>query len=102
MKCDKCGVSLTISNNGDFAPYGIPLYVCKSCYNKLKESEKIHKRSKNMSGEVCSDNRFEIIEKVKNHLIESTNITQKELEVVDSILFRLWQLRYFENVEVEE
>lgn len=39
MKCDKCGVSLTISNNGGFAPYGIPLYVCKSCYNKLKESE---------------------------------------------------------------
>ncbi len=25
-----------------------------------------------------------------------------QLEVVDSILFRLWQLRYFENVEVEE
>ena len=40
MKCDKCGVSLTISNNGGFAPYGIPLYVCKSCYNKLKENEK--------------------------------------------------------------
>lgn len=40
MKCDKCGISLTTSNNGGFAPYGIPLYVCKSCYNKLKESEK--------------------------------------------------------------
>ena len=52
--------------------------------------------------EFCTDNRFKIIEKVKDHLIEATNITQKELEVVDSILFRLWQLRYFENVEVEE
>lgn len=52
--------------------------------------------------EVCGDNRFKIIEKVKNHLIVSTNITPKELEVVDSILFRLWQLEYFENVEVEE
>lgn len=52
--------------------------------------------------DVCGDNRFKIIEKVKNQLIEYTNITQKELEVVDSILFRLWQLRYFENVEVEE
>jgi hypothetical protein len=69
---------------------------------KEKKKKKIHKRSKNMSGEVCSDNRFEIIEKVKNHLIESTNITKKELDVVDSILFRLWQLRYFDNVEVEE
>ena len=33
---------------------------------------------------------------------KNINITQKELEVVDNILFRLWQLRYFENVEVEE
>lgn len=40
MRCDKCGVVLTTENNGSFAPYGIPLYVCKSCYNKLKESEK--------------------------------------------------------------
>lgn len=52
--------------------------------------------------EICTDNRFKIIEKVKDHLIEATNITQKELEVVDSILFRLWLLRYFDNVEVEE
>lgn len=51
---------------------------------------------------VCGDNRFKIIEKVKNHLLKSTNITQKELEVVDNILFRLWQLDYFENVYVEE
>lgn len=102
MKCDKCGVSLTVSNNGGFAPYGIPLYVCKSCYNKLKESEKDSQRSKNMCGEVCSDKRFEIIEKVKNHLLEATNIQPKEIEVLDSILFRLWQLRYFDNVEVEE
>lgn len=64
MKCDKCGVPLTVSNNGGFAPYGIPLYVCKSCYNKLKESEQDLRRSKNMSGGVCSDNRFKIIDKV--------------------------------------
>jgi hypothetical protein len=57
-----------------------------------------------MSGEVCTDKRFEIIDKVKNTLLERTNIDKapKELEVLDSILFRLWQLRYFENVEVEE
>lgn len=40
MKCDKCGVALTVSNTGGYAPYGIPLFVCKSCYSKLKESEK--------------------------------------------------------------
>ena len=53
---------------------------------------------------VCGDNRFKIIEKVKNHLLEATNIDKapKELEVLDSILFRLWQCRFFDNVEVEE
>ena len=40
MKCDKCGIALTVSNTGGHAPYGIPLFVCKSCYNKLRESEK--------------------------------------------------------------
>ena len=55
-----------------------------------------------MSLGVCSDNRFKIIEKVKNHLLEATNIQPKEIEVLDSILFRLWQLKYFDNVEVEE
>ena len=53
-------------------------------------------------GEICSDNRFEIIEKVKNHLLEATNIQPKEIEVLDSILFRLWQLGYFASVKVEE
>lgn len=42
MRCDRCGVTLTISNNGGYAPYGIPLYVCKYCYNKLKEGGRIH------------------------------------------------------------
>jgi hypothetical protein len=57
-----------------------------------------------MSGEVCSDNRFKIIDKVKNTLLERTNIDKspKELEVLDVILFRLWQCRFFDNVEVEE
>lgn len=40
MKCDRCGVTLTISNNGGYVPHGIPLYVCKLCYNKLKEGGK--------------------------------------------------------------
>lgn len=52
--------------------------------------------------DVCGDNRFKIIEYVKNQLIEYTNITQKELEVVDNILFRLWQLKYFDKWELAE
>lgn len=51
-------------------------------------------------GGVCGDNRFEVIAKVKEHLIKATNIESqpKELEQLDNILFRLWQLDYF-NLE---
>ena len=46
---------------------------------------------------VCGDNRFEIIAEVKKRLIEETNIEShpEELAQVDNILFRLWQLNYF-------
>lgn len=36
--------------------------------------------------------RFDIIEKAKEKLIKSTNISQEELNVLDSILFRIWQM----------
>ena len=44
--------------------------------------------------EVCTDNRFEIIEDYKHKLIEETNIETKpeEMAVLDSILFRFWQM----------
>lgn len=50
---------------------------------------------------VCGDNRFEIIAKVKEHLIKATNIERQpeELKYADNILFRLWQLGYFDSVE---
>lgn len=54
-----------------------------------------------MGGEMCGDNRFVIIEAVKKDLIESCNISEEELKVLDSILFRLWQCGYLE-LESEE
>ena len=47
-----------------------------------------------MSGEICTDNRFEIIAAYKKKLIESTNIqsSQEEMAVIDNILFRFWQM----------
>jgi hypothetical protein len=56
-----------------------------------------------MSG-ICGDNRFEIIDKVKKRLLEATNIEQspKELEVLDNLLFRLWQCGYFDYIEIFE
>lgn len=54
--------------------------------------------------EFCGDNRFEIINKVKKRLLENTNIEQspKELEVLDNLLFRLWQCGYFDYIEIFE
>lgn len=54
--------------------------------------------------EICGDNRFEIIDKVKKRLLEATNIEQspKELEVLDNLLFRLWQCGYFSLNEQNE
>lgn len=47
-----------------------------------------------MGGDVCGDDRFEIIEQAKKALLESTNIkdSPNEMEVLDSFLFRCWQM----------
>ena len=49
-----------------------------------------------------SDNRQEIIQKAKEHLLRATNIesSKPEMQVIDNILFRCWQmgwLRQYEN-----
>lgn len=43
---------------------------------------------------VCGDNRFEIIEKAKQDILESTNIqsSEDEMKVLDNFLFRCWQM----------
>ena len=45
-----------------------------------------------MSGEICTDNRFEIIAAYKKKLIERMDIqgSPEEMAVIDSILFRFW------------
>ena len=54
-----------------------------------------------MSGDVCNDNRFEIIATFKKKLIEGTNIetSKSEMAVIDNILFRFWQMRWLDAVE---
>lgn len=41
---------------------------------------------------LCTDNRFELIEKYKKKMIEATNIetSTEEMKVLDNILFRFW------------
>lgn len=54
-----------------------------------------------MYTETCGDNRSLIIERAKQDLFENTNIetAPKEVEVIDSILFRCWQMGWLERYE---
>jgi cell division protein FtsB len=54
--------------------------------------------------EKCIDNREKLIQKYKDKLLEGTNIhtSQKEMEVIDNILFRLWQMGWLRVLEDNE
>lgn len=51
--------------------------------------------------EMCGDNRFEVIQRAKEHLIESTNIESSpdEMKVLDSFLFRAWQMEWLRKYD---
>lgn len=51
----------------------------------------------------CGDNRFEIIEKAKQDLLNSTNIdsSKDEMKVLDSFLFRCWQMGWLKQYDNE-
>lgn len=51
--------------------------------------------------EVCTDGRFDLIARLKRELVEATNIetSPEEMAVLDSILFRLWQMGWLDRLE---
>lgn len=51
--------------------------------------------------ETCTDNRFEIIEKAKKHILEATNIdtSSDEMKVLNNFLFRCWQMGWLKQYE---
>ena len=55
-------------------------------------------------GEMCGDNRFEIIDKAKEALLKSTNIetSPKEMEVFDAFLFRCWQMGWLKKYDTSK
>ena len=55
-----------------------------------------------MSGDVCSDDRFELIAEARDTLLERTNIEDSpdEMAVLDSILFRCWQMGWLDQLNV--
>ncbi len=56
-----------------------------------------------MADVICNDNRFEVIGKAKEHLLEATNIETDpdEMAVLDSFLFRCWQMGWLKQYEVD-
>ena len=54
--------------------------------------------------ELCTDNRFELIEKYKQKLMDATNIetSAEEMAVIDDILFRFWQMGWLDKLEQPE
>ena len=49
--------------------------------------------------DICGDNRFELIEKYKQKLLDATNISDspEEMAVIDNILFRFWQMGWLKG-----
>ena len=52
-------------------------------------------------GGICGDNRFEVIAKAKQHLLDSTNIhtSEGEMKELDSFLFRCWQMGWLKQYD---
>ena len=53
-----------------------------------------------MSGDICPDDRFELLGKARGILMEKTNIEMRgdEMAVLDSILFRCWQMGWLDQL----
>ncbi len=59
------------------------------------------KQEENIMNCTCGDNRFEIIQRAKDDLRQATNIdgSPDEVAVLDSILFRAWQMGWLDKYE---
>ena len=49
--------------------------------------------------DIHTDNRMEIIQKAKEHLLKATNIedSKAEMQVLDNFLFRCWQMGWLKQ-----
>ncbi|WQJ51702.1 MAG: hypothetical protein [Hatfieldvirus porci] len=52
-------------------------------------------------GDICGDNRFIIIERAKEDILQSTNIesSKDEMKVLDNFLFRCWQMGWLNKYD---
>ncbi|MGN1028597.1 MAG: hypothetical protein ACI4P7_00735 [Bacilli bacterium] len=49
--------------------------------------------------DICGDNRFIIIDRAKEDILQSTNIesSKDEMKVLDNFLFRCWQMGWLDK-----
>lgn len=54
--------------------------------------------------DICGDNRFEIIERAKKHLLDATNINTSadEMKVLDDFLYRCWQMGWLDRYDTAD
>ena len=54
--------------------------------------------------DVCGDNRFEIIARAKQSILEGTNIdtSPDEMKVLDNFLFRCWQMGWLDKYDAPD
>lgn len=52
-------------------------------------------------GDICGDNRFEIIDQAKEDILKRTNISssENEMKALDSFLFRCWQMGWLDRYD---
>ena len=52
-------------------------------------------------GDICGDNRFEIIDKAKEDILKRTNISssENEMKALDNFLFRCWQMGWLDRYD---
>ena len=57
-----------------------------------------------MSMETCNDDRFELIGKAREKLLDCTNIESRadEMAVLDSVLFRCWQMGWLDQLRDDQ
>lgn len=69
--------------------------------HSLKSATGVERTGTGMA-DICGDNRFELIEKYKQKLLDATNIedSPEEMAAIDNVLFRLWQIGWLEKLEL--
>lgn len=69
--------------------------------NIINRTRNVKRIKGNIMGDICGDNRFEIIDKAKEDILKSTNISssENEMKVLDSFLFRCWQMGWLDRYD---